>query len=175
MCAIKVHMCEFEMLQPGEAMILLATNREISSFRAPFTPTSVTLIVGTLLDDLPQQVWSLPQPVALSRLQHCLLEEEAIPSFARTGEDRGTAPHGRNDSAVPVNLQDEPRNGGRGPPRTLIVADTLVSPYKHTYTHFQSSADLKLQGKEAVQHHQKMSLTRFRSVLLLKRKNPFLP
>lgn len=97
-------------------------------------------------DALPQQVWSLPQPVALSRLRRCLLEKEAIPPHARTGEDRGTAPYGKNDSAVPFNLQDEPRNGGRGLPRTLIVADTLVSPLR-AHTHFQSSADLRLQGK----------------------------
>lgn len=49
--------CVFEMLQPA---ILHATNGEISSLSAPSTPTSVTLIVGTLQDALPQQVWSLP-------------------------------------------------------------------------------------------------------------------
>lgn len=120
--------------------------------------------MGTLQDALPQQVWSLPLPVALSQLRHCLSEKEAIPPLAGMGEDIGTGPHGRNDSAVSVNFQNEPRNGGRGPPPTLIVADTLVSPYKHT--HFQSSADLRLQGKEAVHRYHKMSLTRFRSILL---------
>lgn len=98
--------------------------------------TSVTLIVDTLQEALPQQVWSLPQPVALARPLHCLLEIEAIPTRARTGEDRGTAPHGRNDSAVAVNLWDESRNGSRSLLQMLIAADTLVAPYLHT--HFQS-------------------------------------
>ncbi|KAK5850142.1 hypothetical protein PBY51_014417 [Eleginops maclovinus] len=71
-------------------------------------PTSVTLIVGTLRDALPQQVCGLPQPVALRRLRHWLLEKEAIPACVRTGEDRGTDPYGTNDSLVPVYLRDEP-------------------------------------------------------------------
>lgn len=65
------------------------------------------MIVDTLQDSLPQQVWSLPPPVALSQLKLCLLEKQAIPPLAQTQEDAGTGPHGRNDSAFSANLQDE--------------------------------------------------------------------
>lgn len=85
------------------------------------TPTSVTLIVGTLQDALLQQVRSLPLPVALSQLGHSLLEKEAIPPLARMEGDLGTGPRQRNST----HFQNEPWNGSRGPPQTLIMADAL--------------------------------------------------
>lgn len=68
------------------------------------TPTSVTLIVGTLQDALLQQVRSLPLPVALSQLGHSLLEKEAIPPLARMEGDLGTGPRQRNST----HFQNEP-------------------------------------------------------------------
>lgn len=52
------------------------------------------MIADTLQDPLPQQVWSLPLPVALSQLKLCLLEKQPIPPLAQTGEDAWTGPMG---------------------------------------------------------------------------------